>query len=37
MKNIADAGYTEPTPIQRQAITTLLAVGSQSSDACALQ
>ncbi|XP_024386499.1 DEAD-box ATP-dependent RNA helicase 57 [Physcomitrium patens] len=25
MKNIKEAGYTEPTPIQRQAITTLLA------------
>lgn len=24
MKNIREAGYTEPTPIQRQAITTLL-------------
>lgn len=26
MKNIAEAGYTEPTPIQRQAVSTLLAV-----------
>lgn len=26
MKNIREAGYTEPTPIQRQAITALLGV-----------